>query len=412
VSTSAAEPAKLLAFEQATDDALAALYDPALTLAAALHAVRTDPDAQRFLSHVPYLGSDVLDLYGIGRHLAGWVGDVGRAFQAADTDGDGRVDDTLLTSVERLGNGTLTVMEVNGRIVVDTGGGDDEVTIVTVPGGIQITVNGVTRVTEGPAASSVILRLGGGDDTIEVATDVDVHFTLEGQTGDDRLEAGAGDDTIRGGDGRDYVDGYSGDDEIDGGLGHDVVYGGDGADIIAGGDGRDYLEGGAGDDTVTGGRHDVIVSGGDGADRLDGQTGDDVVYTGRGDDRVTDHHGANTAHGQPGDDHVDLVMGAAATTLLTVDLSGLPGDSAIRIEGSPRFQQRMLQDLDMLRSSPNGRQMLLALDDIHEDTKAIAADWPILGGIAYQGDTITLREYPGTDNSSASYDSAPLDLWR
>ena len=65
----------------------------------ALHAVRVDADAQRFVAEVPYVGSDVLDLYGIGRHLASWVGDVGQAFQAADTDGDGRVDDSSLGSV-------------------------------------------------------------------------------------------------------------------------------------------------------------------------------------------------------------------------------------------------------------------------------------------------------------------------
>jgi hypothetical protein len=412
VSTSAAEPDKLLAFEQTTSDALAALYDPALSLASKLHAVRIDPDAQRFVSHVPYLGTEVLDLYSLGRHLAGWVGDVGRAFRESDINGDGRVADVLLGSVDRLGNGTFTVMHVNGRVVVDTGDGDDQVTVVNVPGGVQITVNGVTRVLTGADAANVILRLGGGNDTIEVGTDVEVRFTIEGQGDDDRLEGGAGDDTIRGGDGRDYIDGFSGDDELDGGLGHDVVYGGDGADALAGGDGRDHLEGGAGDDTVTGGLHDDIVSGGDGADRLDGQGGDDVIYTGQGDDRVTDHHGSNTAHGQPGVDDVDRVMGRDTTTVLTVDLTGLPGDSAIRIEGTPRFQQRMLQDLNMLRSSSAGREMLLALDDIHEDTKAIAADWPVLGGIAYQGDTIVLREYPGTDNSRSSYDAAGFDLWR
>jgi hypothetical protein len=72
----------------------------------------------------------------------------------------------------------------------------------------------------------------------------------------------------------------------------------------------------------------------------------------------------------------------------------------------------MLADLETLRSSPTGREMLLALDDIHEDTKAVAADWPVLGRVAYQGDTVVLREYEGTDNSSAGYDSAPFDLWR
>lgn len=412
VPTSSADPAKLLAFEQTASDALATLYDPALTLMSKLHAVRTDADAQQFLPSVPYIGQDVLDLYSIGRHLAGWAGDVGRAFKAADTDGDGTVDDSLLDSVERLGNGTFTVMHVNGRVVIDTGDGDDQVTIVDVPGGIKITVNGVEQVLLGVEASNVTVRLGGGDDTIDVATDVDIHFTLEGQTGSDRLMGGAGDDTIRGGADRDYIDGYSGDDDIDGGDGHDVIYAGDGTDTVHGGDGRDYLEGGAGDDTVVGGRHDDIISGGDGTDRLDGQGGDDVIYTGTGDDQVTDHHGDNTAYGQTADDDVDHVMGNSTTTVVNIDLSGLPGDSAIKIEGSSRFQQRMLQDLNMLRSSPDGRAMLLALDDIHEDTKAIAADWPVLGGIAYQGDTITLREYPGNDNSSANYTDYPLDLWR
>ena len=326
----------------------------------------------------------MLDLYAIGRHLAGWVGDVGRAFEAADTDGDGRVDDSQLSSVERLGNGTFTVMEVNGRIVIDTGDGDDEVTVVAVDGGIRVTVNGVEQVFTGVTAGSVILRLGGGDDVIEVGTDVDVRFTLEGQTGDDRLEGGAGDETIRGGDGRDYIDGFSGDDDIEGGEGHDVVYAGDGDDVVRGGDGRDYLDGGEGADTVLGGDLADIVAGGDGADTLDGEGGDDVVYAGGGDDRVVDHGGDNTVYAQT-DDDVDRVMGESTSRVITIDLSGLPGDSALRIEGSPRFQQRMLADLDMLRSSPTGRGMLLALDDIHEDTKAIAADWPVLGARRLSG---------------------------
>ena len=98
--------------------------------------------------------------------------------------------------------------------------------------------------------------------------------------------------------------------------------------------------------------------------------------------------------------------------MVNVDLSGLLGDSAIRVEGSDRFQQRILEDLAMLRSSPDGRKMLLAMDDIHEKTKAIAADWPILGHIAYQGDTITIREYSGDDNSNSSHKSGPFDMSR
>ena len=409
--SSSADPAKLLAFEQTANDALAGLYDPALDLMRDLQAVRGNADAARFLPNVPYMGSEVLDLYAVGRHLASWVGDVGRAFEAADTDGDGTVDDRALSSVERLGNGTFTVIDVGGRTVIDTGDGDDEVTIVSIPGGIRVTVNGVTQDFVGVTAGSVILRLGGGNDTIEVGTDVEVRFTFEGQTGDDRILGGAGDETIRGGDGRDYIDGYGGDDDIDGGLGHDVVYAGRGDDLVRGGDGVDYVDGGQGADTLLGGRGADILSGGGGDDTVGGQGGDDVVYAGSGTDRVTDQHGDNTVYAQT-DDTVDGVRGDGTNAVITVDLSGLPGDAALRIEGSDRFQQRMLADLETLRSSPTGREMLLALDDIHEETKAIAADWPVLGGIAYQGDTVVLREYEGNDNSSASYQGAPFDLWR
>jgi Ca2+-binding RTX toxin-like protein len=408
--TSSARPADLLAFEQTTSTALGELYDPSLTLMEKLEAVRSNAQAQQFLPSIPYIGQEVLDLYSIGRHLARWVGDVGRAFQNADGNGDGVVDDVLLGSVPRLGNGTFTVMRVNGRVVVDTGDGDDQVSVVNVPGGVRITVNGVSQVITGAEASSIILRLGGGNDSIEVDTDVDVHFTLEGQDGSDVLEAGAGNDTIYGGEGRDYVDGFSGDDVLDGGDGHDVIYAGDGNDTVSGGSGVDYLEGGAGDDTLLGGRDHDILSGGDGADRLDGQAGGDVIYTGAGSDRATDHQGSNTIYGQPIDDVWNPIEGSATNWTVIVDLSGLPGDAALQIDpdASPRFRQRIMQDLQMLRSSPDGRAMLLAMDDIHNDTKAIAADWPVLGGIAYQGDTITISEYPGRDNSSSSYESTLL----
>lgn len=412
VPTSSAEPAKLLAFDTAATEALGKLYDPALDLMRKLQTVRSNADAKQFLPDIPYIGSDVLDLYSIGRYLAGWVGDVGRRFQEADVNGDGVVDDILLSSVPRIGNGEFTIIRVGGRVVIDTGDGNDHVTVENIDGGIKITVNGVETILTDAEASNVTIRVGSGSDTIEVATDIDVSFTLEGQSGMDRLEGGAGNDTVRGGADRDYIDGYSGDDDLDGGDGNDVIYAGDGADTVRGGAGIDYLEGGRDDDILLGGADHDILSGGDGNDRLDGQGGADTMYSGQGDDRVTDHQGDNTLYGQYADDDIDTVMGNSSTRVINVDLSGMPGDSVLRIEGSDRFQQRMLQDLQMLRSSPNGREMLLAFDDIHEDTKAIAADWWGLGEVAYQGDVITIREYPGNDNSQASYDSGFLGMTR
>jgi len=414
MSVSSANPDALLRFERDTRGAFGDIGGCERPLGDALQRLRASEDAKRFLAFIPMLETEVGNLRTEGQSLATWVGDIGRRFRAADEKSKGVIalDDSQLASVPRLGNGTFTVRRVNGRVIIDTGDGDDQVSITRVDGGVRITVNGVPQDLKGVDADNVTVRLGGGNDRLEVATDVTLHFTIEGQDGKDKLEGGAGADDIRGGAGRDYIDGYRGDDRLDGGDGNDVIYAGDGNDVVSGGSGIDYLEGGTGDDVVLGGGDHDILSGGDGSDRLDGGGGDDTIYAGAGADRVSDYQGTNQAFVQLGDDTVDWTLGDGTTNVVNVDLSGLPGDSALRIEGSDRFKQRILQDLAMLRSSPDGRKMLLAMDDIHEDTKAIAADWPILGGVAYQGDTITIREYPGDDNSTSSYRGAPFDLWR
>jgi len=388
-----ANPAHLQAFERTANDALALLYNPALTLAGKLNAVRSDAAAQMFLpaGGVPYIHWDVLDLYSVGRRLATFAGDVGRAFDACDFDHDGVIDDGLMAFFPRLGNGEFTIIRDGGRVVIDTGDGNDEVTVENVPGGIRVTVNGVSETLMGTEADYVTLRLGAGDDRLEIGTGVNVHFTIEGQVGDDALEGGAGDEVIRGGAGRDYIDGFSGNDELDGGADNDVIYGGDGNDLVTGGTGIDYLEGGRGDDNLLGGADHDILSGGDGADRLDGQGGDDTVYTGAGSDLTSDQFGNNTVYGQF-DDQFNPVEGAAGTRTIFVDLSGVPGEASVHIDPnvSPRFRQRMEEDLAMYRSSPEGRAMLNRLDQIHNS--------PAEGQQPY---TVTISEWPGNDNSGA-----------
>jgi hypothetical protein len=56
-----ANPAHLQAFERTANDALALLYNPALTLAGKLNALRSDAAAQMFLpaGGVPYIHWDV-----------------------------------------------------------------------------------------------------------------------------------------------------------------------------------------------------------------------------------------------------------------------------------------------------------------------------------------------------------------
>ena len=133
------------------------------------------------------------------------------------------------------------------------------------------------------------------------------------------------------------------------------------------------LHGGAGKD---------IVSAAATTTRLDGGTGDDVMYGGHGRDTST----------------------AAAATTPPTARTRTPGRRApgrkgrgqrrrqyIEIKGSAEFQERVRADLDMMRASPIGQQMLAEQDDIHNDSAAIAADWPVLGGDLLSGQPVGHR---------------------
>ena len=160
------------------------------------------------------------------------------------------------------------VIKIGDTIVVNGGGGDDEITVIIDPvtGDTIVEVNG--QVHRFPPGSDVTIRGGDGNDTITVPSDTDLDFTILGSDGDDKVTGGAGDDTILGNTGRDklfggegddqmsgggdrdYLDGQDGSDDLQGGSGDDTVYGMDGDDQLSGGEGHDYVEGASGADTV------------------------------------------------------------------------------------------------------------------------------------------------------------------
>jgi Ca2+-binding RTX toxin-like protein len=304
---------------------------------------------------------------------------------------------------------TGTYMIFDGdTVVVNTGTGDDKVRVTTDPStGEQIvTVNGVTH--RYPPETSITIRTGEGNDEIKVDKNTRVQLTLMGGKGDDTIHGGdnAGDtilgnagrdhlyggigaDRISGGTERDYIDGRSGNDVLSGGHGDDTIYGLDGDDTISGGHGQDYLEGAAGDDSVSGGTGNDIVSGGRGNDTMFGGDGDDKLYGGFGTDAM--HAGAGTDNVFAQAD--DATTGAEK--VVTVELKDL--GSFIEIDGSPEFVARTQADLDMLRSSPRGQEMLAALE-AKNDT--------------FISDTITITEvsggneatlYPIIDHSTVDY---------
>jgi Ca2+-binding RTX toxin-like protein len=204
------------------------------------------------------------------------------------------------------------------RYQVDTGAGDDSVTV-------------------SPGASGGITDLGPGDDRFSGGDGADV---VHGDEGNDVLRGGGGNDQVFGDAGDDQVAGDAGNDKVSGGAGDDQLeFGGDemtsgagaGSDDIAGGTGNDRLsyldhaaavkvsldgkpgDGAAGendnahsdietlvgstlDDTLIGNDGPQALFGNAGFDRVDGLGGDDTVNGGTGDDEL---------YGGPGDDRVE-----------------------------------------------------------------------------------------------------------
>ena len=287
------------------------------------------------------------------------------------------------------------------QLVFTTGAGDDKVGVKQRDDGmLDVQVNGESYEVRLGEGQELTIRAGAGDDVIEVASNVRVNIVVEGGDGNDAVTTGAGDDRIDGGRGNDVISSGAGRDDIFGNSGSDTITGGDGVNIIHGGDGDDqvtagsgtnFIEGGAGDDTIAGGGATDTLSGGTGNDRISVGDGASRVYAGAGDD-VVDNAGDNTVvHAEIG----DLVNAAtnATPTVLNVAIDANAG-STIRIEGSEAFVQRIQSEIDFLRASPVGQQMLTEFD------KAAEA----------KGNTVTIKELANEQNGYAQTFSGDADI--
>ena len=275
---------------------------------------------------------------------------------------------TLANGTTVTGTATFATSAVTS-VVVDTGAGDDSVTVVpslrsTLSGG-----PGADSLTGGPAVDT----LNGGDDndTLNGGTGADtliggggrdladysartrpLAVTLDDVAGDgesgegdnvasdvERVSAGSGADTLAGSDSDNELRGNAGTDTLRGGGGDDLLRGGDSADLLSGGDGNDDLGGDNGDDSMDGGWGGDRIAGGSGTDLADyssrgsgvdlsvdgaaddGEPGegdnlaDDVekLTGGAGDDHIAGGALANTITGGGGNDRLD--GGAGADTL-------------------------------------------------------------------------------------------------
>jgi len=204
------------------------------------------------------------------------------------------------------------IYPVLNRIIIDTGDGNDRVTLTNF--NIPVTAD-----------------LGAGDDNFAGTNGDDI---IIGGLGSDRISPGAGrnvvwgdvpgeedseeggNDTLSGGSDSEIFYGGGGDDRIGGGGGNDYIYGGTGRDVLTGGDGEDRVYGGSGNDDLIGNAGNDILSGGDGNDLLLGSEGNDIVIGGLG---------ADTLIGNAGND----LLIAGATTNGISNLANDANDQAL-----------------------------------------------------------------------------------
>ncbi len=325
------------------------------------------------------------------------------------TTADGKT--TFSQELFRVGDVSITRDQVMGgdqfadKVVLNTGPGKDNVTVdQRADGMLDVQINGKKyEITLGPG-QELGVRTGDGDDIIKATPKVTVNMDVDSGAGNDtittgsgrdRVDGGAGNDTIKTGAGRDDVFGNTGNDTIDAGDGNDVVYGGDGNDTLRGGKGNDYLEGGKGNDVLEGGQDNDILSGGLGDDTLRSGKGNDRIYTGAGADKVDNQSGNDTVYGQSAADAITAAKGAK-NDLKEVNMDTALGAS-VTVSGSAAFQQRVDADIEMLRSSPNGRQMLTELDRAADPTKG-------------NGMSVTITELQNEQNGSAGPVTPPTYL--
>lgn len=128
----------------------------------------------------------------------------------------------------------------------------DSVVPLEVGGSVCSNPEGQTNelVCEASQIASFEVNSGGGDDEVSVARQISIPVTMRGGPGNDTLSGGSGSDKLIGGGGEDTLNGGNGDDVLYGGPGDDRLSGGPGADMLRGGPGEDTLAGGPGGDQL------------------------------------------------------------------------------------------------------------------------------------------------------------------
>jgi Ca2+-binding RTX toxin-like protein len=219
------------------------------------------------------------------------------------------------------------------------------VTIAGAAGGNTITIDSTRN---NPAVIEVTtVNTGSGDDNVGILEADQRYLVVQGQSGDDIIDARATTSGVA----------------VFGGEGAERILGGSGNDVLAGGDGDDHISGNAGDDVILGDkaviRRDagyvvqrIETADGDqgGVDDLHGNQGDDVILGGAGADTLSGD--ADTAEGVG-------ALALAGTMALTAGTDIILGDNGVvvRRDGSGE-----VNDVYSLSSNVGGADIITGGD--------------------------------------------------
>ena len=146
---------------------------------------------------------------------------------------------------------------------------------------------------------------GNGSDSVTVTDTDPTSLVINGQEGNDLIDASAATTgvTITDGNGNDIILGGSGNDTITAGNGNDEIIGGLGSNTITAGNGNDIIIGSDGEVVRVGGQV-VLVESTNGT-----QGGDNVITAGSGNDVIIGGPGNNTITANGGQATQDIVLG-------------------------------------------------------------------------------------------------------
>jgi hypothetical protein len=247
---------------------------------------------------------------------------------------------------------------------------------------VSVNVDGKIYRFSGADAQHLNIRGSGKQETITIDCSVKVNLmvdsgdgndiitnhgrgnnTLNGGSGNDKIfDDGAGSDALNGSDGDDTIRGRGkGSYTINGDAGNDALFGGSGENKIVDTSGINYLSDGKGGHTniVDSGEHDIIVALQPDTSVLS-MSSTAAIYTGAGDPVISNFGGLATIYTQ-NKNPTRLFSLLGLNRVVNVDAEGQPG-SSLRIKGSAQFKAKVEADMEVLRASPDGRNMLRTLD--------------------------------------------------